>query len=260
MHNKIYEISIAVLPIFLYLFLLVKIIPKQMVYHGRAKRYIVAGMIVPILVLVTIFTFPTLFNSDYIFFWPGLSKFIHEDYIRAGLLEESLKLLAFFYVYKGRRNAMYDLPIAIIFYNMACSAGFALAENIFYVIRFGSVLDRSYSAVLLHMITGIIVGFSLQKAFYLKSVLIEKESFYEKWKINFKRIKTILIGLIGAILFHGTYNFNFSLPNNQYVYWNMFLILCFGVVISKFMIDEGIRLSKELKKINYKKDYYENFR
>lgn len=260
MHNNIYEISIAVLPVFLYMFLLLKIIPKHMVHQGRVKRYLIAGMVAPVIVLMLKFMFPTLFMNDYIFQTLSLTKMLHYDYVEAALLEECIKLAAFFYVLKGRKNAAYDPPIAIIFYNMACSAGFALYENIFYMFQNGNVMERAYSAVLMHMITGVIMGFFLNKALSSKCVLIEKVSQYEIYKPKLKRVKIIAQGLLAVILFHGTYNFNFSLPDNHYTTWYMTIYLVLGIIIAKLLINEGVRLSKELRRTNLQKNYNENLR
>lgn len=260
MENNVLEISIAVIPVFVYIYLIQRVIPKGMAYKGRAKRYFLAGMVLPIICWAVKFAFPTLFINQSIFFAPSLKQALHLDYIEAALVEECLKLTAFFYVQQHRRNGIYDVPIATLFYYMLCSAGFALSENIIYLMKTGDVLIRSYSAIVMHVITGVIAGYYTQKALNVKQVLIEKASQWETYKPLLKKGKIIAQGVCAALLFHGTYNFNFSLPNNYYALWHMTVMLALGVVVAKFMINEAVKSSKDLRRKNYHKDYYENFR
>jgi hypothetical protein len=70
----------------------------------------------------------------------------------------------------------------------------------------------------------------------------------EIFKMNFHKWKFISLGIIIATFFHGIYDFNLFLPYNTYNECFLFFILSFGLFIGSFMINEGVRLSKELMK------------
>ena len=110
----------------------------------------------------------------------------------AGLTEESLKyMVLFFYV---RKQNYFDEPMDAIVYGVLVSLGFATLENYEYVTRFiehgqDVAILRAFSAIPLHAMCGVIMGFYFGMA-----------NFY-KGGNNYA--KALLI----PICIHGLYNF-----------------------------------------------------
>jgi RsiW-degrading membrane proteinase PrsW (M82 family) len=254
MESNILEMIMAVLPVFLYSILVYYMIPNKFVSQRRARRYFVVSLTSPTIVYVFNYIFPTW--STQILSNNPLIVFGYQSFIQIGLVEETAKFLTFWWVFSQRRSSIHDLPIATMYYCMMASGGFALIENISYLMNYGDgvLFTRAISAIILHMICGIIMGFYIQKAFSVKNVLIEKESLFEGIKPDFHKWKFILTGIIVSTIFHGIYDMNLFLPFNVYSSVFLCIILFFGLFIGKFMIDEAIRKSVEIRNKNFKKD------
>lgn len=139
-------------------------------------------------------------------------------FIQVGFLEEFMKI-AVFLIYGLIRSNRGDNPVAIMFYMMMVSMGFGLVENYEYAIDslgspfphpFQVLTIRSFTATIGHMVFGLISGFWIAlgrippKSDYSRSwfdVVIKKRPQVRKWFYT-------LIGLVGATIFHGIYNFN----------------------------------------------------
>jgi len=259
MENNMFSILMAVLPVLLYSLLVYYIVPQGFLSQRRARLYAVAGMLSPTLVFVFNYIFPhwsTPIAS------PDTINIIGcQTFIQIALVEEVAKFLTFWWVFNQRRSALYDLPIATIFYCMLSSAGFALIENISYLMNFGDqvLFIRAVSAIVTHMICGVIMGYFIQMAFSTKRTLIEKFSVTEKFKIQLHTLKFIGLGILASTIFHGIYDFNLFLPFNIYAETFTNIILFFGLFICMFMIIDGIRLSKDLRSKDYKKDLERNY-
>ena len=187
------------------------------------------------------------------------------SFVQIGILEESAKFATFLWVSKERTSEKYDFPIATMFYSMMSAVGFAITENIVYLIRaqrqiieiqnIGIDLSkeliniaemRSVTSVIAHMICGVIMGYFLAKAHEIN---------YEKTNSKFKKYKTIVKGIVFAALFHGAYDYNLLLENNLYQIPFAIFILVFGLIIGRFIINELIMKSinkKQKQTINIK--------
>jgi len=254
MESNILELSMAILPVFLYSVLVYYMVPNKFLSQRRARRYLVTGMLSPTLVYVFNYILPKW--SMQLTSGNPLLVFGFQSFIQIGLIEETAKFLTFWWVFSQRRSSIHDLPIATMYYCMMASGGFALIENISYLMNYGDgvLFARAISAILLHMICGMMMGYYIQKAFSVKNVLIEKESLFEGIKPDFHKWKFILIGIIVATIFHGIYDMNLFLPFNVYSSVFLSIILFFGLFIVKFMIDEAIRKSVDIRNKNFKKD------
>jgi len=139
-------------------------------------------------------------------------------FLQVGFLEEFMKI-AVFLIYGLVRNQRGDHPVSTMFYMMMVSMGFGLVENYRYAIDsigsqfphpFQVLTIRTFTTTIGHMVFGLIAGFWIAlgrippKSDYSRSwfdVVIKKRPKIRKWFY-------ITIGLIGATIFHGIYNFN----------------------------------------------------
>jgi len=133
-------------------------------------------------------------------FFPQMTLFhifVYAFFVVA-LSEEGVKffvLRKFFY-----RKPAFDEPFDGIVYAVFISMGFAVAENIMYVLNHGlsTAIMRMFTAVPAHAGFAIIMGYFVGKA---------------KFSVRFKSY-FLIIGLVNAIIFHGLYDF-FLLQNNS---------------------------------------------
>lgn len=146
----------------------------------------------------------------------------------AGLVEESLKLLAFMFFIS--RLDHFNEPIDAIVYGVCISLGFAAYENLIYVyVVFPEeniiALVRAFTAIPLHCACGIIMGIYLSEH-------------------HFGEQNCILKALLVPVVIHASYNyFAGSLM--------MMIILVFALIF-------GLREWKKLKKLQAEKsDEYE---
>lgn len=115
-------------------------------------------------------------------------------FVVVALVEEGMKFLALtLYMYPKQE---FDEPYDGIMYAVAVSLGFAGLENVLYV--FGSQdsvsvgIMRMFTAVPGHAMFAVIMGYFVGRAKFQKSG---------------SRLLTMLVGLAGAVLFHGFYDY-----------------------------------------------------
>jgi len=112
------------------------------------------------------------------------------------IVEEILKFLVLYlYVFKQKE---FNEPMDAIVYGVIVSLGFAINENYDYVYRVAELksvllwdmaLARSYTAIPLHAVCGVIMGFYFGQNFFIE------------------RGKSFSLALIIPIIIHGSYNF-----------------------------------------------------
>jgi len=254
--NNIFVFLMAIMPVFLYSYLVFYMIPSGLICKSRAKMYFVAGLISPSLVYLFSFLFPT-WNIP-ILTGSILITYVMQAFIQVAFLEEGTKYLTFLWVYKNRKSSVSDLPIATVYYSLMSSAAFALYENIFYLMNFGNsiLFIRGITAVVMHMICGIIMGYFLSKINESKYCTISEKTISGKFgeisnikiKEMFKNINNVFYAILFSSLFHGIYDYNLFLPNNNYAMLNTFVILIFGLAVGNFMLREVILKSIYLRK------------
>ena len=114
-----------------------------------------------------------------------------EAYLVAGATEESLKLLmVLLYVY---HQVHFDEVMDGILYTAASSLGFAMLENVLYVVQggIGTGVLRAFTAVPLHASASGIMGYFVGRSKFAKGAI---------------RPVWLLFGLAIAIFIHGTYD------------------------------------------------------
>jgi RsiW-degrading membrane proteinase PrsW (M82 family) len=191
---------------------------------GMIVRVFVWGCvsIIPALVLEVIADrINTAYNSQYLV----LTIFV-KSFLIAGLIEEFLKQrVVLSYAYK---HPAFDEVMDGIVYSVVAGLGFAVVENIFYVLEGGInvAIARSFTSLPLHAIAAGLMGFYIGKAKFAEN--IEQERRY------------LRTGLIMAVLYHGIYDFIiFSMPYVSYWFFALaliFLILGFLNLRKKIQI------------------------
>ena len=161
------------------------------------------------------------------------SNHFYMSFIRAAFLEETLKFLIVIYycLYLNEFNE----PMDALVYSVAASIGFAVYENWEYVISGSEVsltfakdiaLIRAFSAVPLHALTGVFMGFFLIEAIFEK---INKKLF-------------LFLALFFPICLHGLYNLILS-SNNFSTYWIYVLLIVF-IIRAYFVFKKERNLQK----------------
>ena len=130
--------------------------------------------------------------------------------------EEIAKCIMFFIVYKSldEKNIY---PIAYMFYFGMVGLGFAIIENIQYISYYGfEVLQtRTFGAVFVHMICGMLVGYWVGASKIRKSKFSLRtiSSIYLSSRPKLKTALYLLMGLITSTSFHGLWNYNIQIFN-----------------------------------------------
>lgn len=272
----------AIIPAFLYAAIIYFSVPKNMISLSRSRRYLIAGLLAPSLMYLINFLFPNwnLSQSKDVF-----TAFFIYAFIQVGLLEEFTKYLTFQWVSSERISEKYDLPIATMFYSMMASIGFAIVENISYLINtrnmliqkitetmsngiklnpfevqrhlsdtlMNSTFNRGISAVLVHMLFGIVMGFFLSKAQQVKHFSIDSENELLIYSSKFKRWLYVALAIFSAAIFHGLYDLNWMLPDNTWAGYSHYVYIIAGIVLAGVLIKRLINKSKELKKTFFNK-------
>lgn len=248
--NNIMAFLMAVLPVLMYSFMMYYVIPPTYVGNRRMRMYLVAGLLSPTVVYFFHFLFP---------YWDrpadGSISYTtaYSAFIQVALIEEFAKFITFFWVASQRRNEKHDLPIATAYYAMMSSAGFALIENIQYLMSFGNqvLFIRGITAIVIHMLCGLIMGYFIAKSRMIPTSGIVTGQ-YDSSKL--KSRLCIIGGILTAVIIHGAYDFNLMLPANLYPEMTMAITLIFGLVIGCFMVRELIVDSRRIRQNNMSVD------
>ncbi len=164
-----------------------------------------------------------------------------DNFIRAAFLEEFFKLTVI--VFFCTRKSAFDEPMDGLVYGVAASLGFAAYENIGYVLNFykdpsfNIAVVRAFSAVPLHALCGIIMGFLITQSIF------EKQHNY----LN------LILALLIPVGLHGLYNFSYASPSVSYQMANVVLFVSFLRVIFMF---KGLKKKQLRGTITHKKYYF----
>ena len=156
------------------------------------------------LILTVFFRFFNLFTSRNIkwifrksvFYWTDLSKRLVYSFLGPAWAEEILKFLIL-YLIVLRRNE-FNEPMDGIVYGVVVSLGFATYENYDYVFRLAEAWDvdpmqmaiwRSYSAVPMHGLNGVVMGY-----------------FFGLYAFSGNK-NYLILSILLPYLIHGTYNY-----------------------------------------------------
>lgn len=220
-NNNLLPLFFAFLPAAVYAVIVYLSFPKNTINLKLSFLYFLMGTLSCATIGVFLWTFPEWqypLAENYVVAYFLLSFF------QVGLLEEGSKYL--FYkltdIYRERRAH----PASMMFYGMSVSTGFAVIENMVYLQQYGvEVLElRAFSAIILHMLTGLMLGYFMSIGMYKKNPL-----------------KYQLIGLGAVAAYHGLYDFNIFVtmtPDGDPTYdgLNYWVILSIGLGLTYFMM------------------------
>lgn len=186
--NNLLSFVFTFLPALIYALIVYFSFPKNCISLRSTFLYFLMGILSGWATSAFLWIFP---NWQYPMFGSHGINMLVLSFVQIGLLEEGMKF-GFYKLTEAYRKKR-PHPAAIIFYCMSVSAGFAVMENLAYVIRYGSEVlwVRSTSAIVLHMITGIMMGYIISLGMYAR-------------KIKLYEILAVLV----ASFFHGLYDFN----------------------------------------------------
>lgn len=149
-------------------------------------KALLAGILIvlPVILIEKLLTIPSE-NLE------GVSYAAYTAFIVAGLTEEGMKFLAFFFFFWNNRN--FNEKFDGIVYSVYIALGFAGIENILYVFSggYGVGIIRALTAVPAHALFGIVMGYYFSLAKFNAS---SKAAF-------------IILAFLMPFLFHGLYNF-----------------------------------------------------
>tara|TARA_R100001443_G_scaffold94722_2_gene101239 strand:- start:1072 stop:1857 length:786 start_codon:yes stop_codon:yes gene_type:complete len=188
-------------------------------------------------------------------YWNGLyicDPFWQQFWVTAPK-EEISKFLMFLIIYKGLSNKLIKHPITCMFYMGMIGLGFALIENINYIARFGfEVLKyRTFGAVLVHMICGLLLGYWIGVSKIKKSKFKERtiSAIYLSSRPRLKSILYAGMGLLTACCFHGLWNYNIII----FSYYSTpiaILMLMVGFLACKLLSRDLVNQFEKSKKLD----------
>jgi RsiW-degrading membrane proteinase PrsW (M82 family) len=147
-------------------------------------------------------------------------KSVFQQFIKAfvmvALVEEFSKYVIV--KYYAQKNKEFNEPFDGIVYAVTVSMGFAALENVLYILQYGVTtgFTRAFTAVPAHATFGILMGYFMGKAKFSKN-----------------RIQLNLLGLLGATIFHGFYNFFLFINFVPGTLIGAILSLIIGTVLSR---------------------------
>lgn len=210
--------------------LLITILPSVVIFcyfYFSDKFKEPKRIMLEVFLLGVVTTIPAGYLNNYILktFKNGdiLNDALLTGFFAGGLVEEILKfsVLYFFVMKKNEFNE----PMDGIVYGVLASLGFATLENIEYVYfhadkyevsSLNMALTRAFSAVPMHGLAGVVMGFY----FGLYSFLGDK--------------KYLGYALVMPLLFHGSYNFLLSF-NGVYAFGVLAILLVYAIKLHKHL-------------------------
>jgi RsiW-degrading membrane proteinase PrsW (M82 family) len=180
-------ILIALAPVFIILFY---------VYFRDKYEHEPLGLLIRALLAGGLITIPIYFielglSSLGSSIWDASSRTIWSAFVVAGATEELFKFLALYILIWANRN--FNEKFDGIVYAVFISLGFALVENIIYVVQGGTSVGwmRALTAVPAHALFGIVMGYYFGLAKFLKD----------------QRTSFMIRAIMWPIILHGFYNY-----------------------------------------------------
>ncbi len=187
--------------------------PKSLLLVLFSSGLLSAFLVITVNVLIAIFI-PNFYLATQYYKFNFFELFILV-FLEIALVEELSKWLMIRLI--GYPSKAFDQQYDIIVYSVFVALGFAMVENIFYVLNggFGLGIYRAIFSVPGHVAFGVFMGYYLEIA--------KQQEAKDKVKYRVSMLKSILI----PTLFHSLYNYLLMLENMFY----LFIFLVFIIVL-----------------------------
>ena len=212
-------ILFSVLPALIYIYIVYLSTPFNSINLNKTPKYLIGGFVSTSLLLIITTLVPISKPIFLDYSQPYLAADGTQAFIQVGFIEEFAKFLLFLIIFKRFSKTDNKNSTYILFSCMLVSTGFAMSENIIYSYRYPHVdtlLIRSFSALLMHMVSGIVMGYFIaigyKNVHYNKG--ISEFNIWMKRNPKYKKITYILFGIFAAVILHGIYDFNFFMQYN----------------------------------------------
>lgn len=254
MYDFIISILLSILPGAIYAFIIWITLPYKTFSLRMSYMYMIFGMISITMVSVFHALIPRAYDDMHLIF-EKIKKvdvaYISEySFFQVAATEEISKWITYiqitFALSLFKKEEDKDNPISIMVYCAMVSFGFAILENLMYSITYGTLVmyNRLTTAVLLHLETGLIMGYwlALIKVNNTNSNSILGFVFNKNNRI--KKFILTIIAILSAIFVHGLYDFNVYIAGSR-GYPLMYTILGLGAFISYICAHHLIVLTKK---------------
>ncbi len=158
-------------------------------------------------------------------------------------VEESLKLLAVMWFAKPARNKENNSTFDSIVYCVFVSLGFALYENIDYVMEYGfaTAVTRFFLSVPGHMFFSIVMGYCVSNWSNFANAKTVENANASNMLIRIRQPeypakKWLVFSLVLPLLCHFVYNFSLTLSSYELINYGFLLIVIFAVYAAGFGI------------------------
>ena len=232
------------LPPLLYTWIIYVSSPYKSLTFKNSLKFFIGGLF-SVVVLDTIGFFAPYWNHIYV-----CEPFWQQFWVTAPK-EEISKFILFLILFAGLKSKSKQHPVAYMFYLGRFGLVFAVIENIGYVSKFGfGVLKyRTFGAMLVHMICGLLLGYWVGMSKIKKSKFKERtiSSIYLSTRPNLKFILYAITGLLTAICYHGLWNYHLIIFT-PYAEPISILMLMVGLLACKLLFrDLTTQYQKSLK-------------
>ncbi|QRM90552.1 PrsW family intramembrane metalloprotease [Lacinutrix sp. WUR7] len=196
--------------------------PKRLLLYSFLLGAIVSIIVTTILYVISDYTIPIVIKGN-----TSVSQLFIKAFFIVGLIEEFSKYIIVRYF--AQPNKAFNEQFDGIVYAVMVSMGFAATENIMYVMQGGleAALLRAFTAVPAHATFAIIMGYFIGKAKFSKNKTT--------WN---------LLGLLLAVIFHGTYDFFLFLEFIPGIWVGAFISLFLGILLSRKAINTHSKNSR----------------
>jgi protease PrsW len=199
-------------------------------YNREPRLNLIVSFILGCVAIFPAIWFETKFSSTIDGTQAGVAIF---SYAVVGFSEEFSKFLGLrFYSFRQRS---FDEPFDGIVYSVMVSMGFATLENVLYVMKYAELgmglqvgLQRMFLSVPAHATFAVVMGYFVGKAKFDSA----------------NGFLLMLIGLAGAIFFHGTFDFFLFIKDLSYAGKEMSELLLIGGAVVSLIV--AILLSRNL--------------
>ena len=265
--NNVLLLIFSILPALFYSFIIFARVPYGTLKVRPSLIYLLIGLTSVTILGFFQFTFPHIQDFvDYNIIGSAEDGFLSlirkptvfgifiKAFFQIALLEELSKFIAFKLgnFSRGKYSIRKDKPFSIMFYAAMISVGFAFIENISYAARaiWGDfhamgiepehvLMVRSISAVVLHMIAGLFMGYFLSVSRRFKPL---------------RKALFAFIGIMSAVFIHGAYDFLLMIPNSAAsstviggipIHIPTMTLLALGIMTAYFMASNLLKRSKK---------------